>query len=807
MAEVKDKVNARLAGKSGVILQAGDLDDVLRTIRQEMHQNQEQSKALQSQLEKGALHDASSRTSELDTLLDAVTDLETHATHAEKDVGNVTSEIRWLDTAKSNVATSIVTLKRLQMLVSSTFHLEQLCEAEQFREAASTLQAVEALLENFGSACAVDLVIEQRRRVENLRGDLKQKAMQQYEQAFTQGRARWDANTTILSDAALVIDALGIETRTALIDWYSARQLREYRRIFRAVDEAGQLDNVARRYAWIRRILRTLDDEHSAAFLPHWHVDQRLLSLFAEITRDDLKSVLVRSQTQLDADLLLDALNATNEFEAQVAKKYHQSFQEVVSAQRTTAAVPNQLTISSSFTPYLHVFVDAQEKRMASLFAQFSQNTGQAPAGSFEAQVASHSEEPMKVLLSSTELFWFYRQTFERCGQLGEQAPFRELGLLFAKWLRRYVNEILEPTLLPRAQDVDAHVRTLCTTLNTADYCATTCTQLEHKLNTPFTADDSSPISLENERKGFLGIIAAALQHLSRVLYNHTESGFQQMLRPEVPWSQLDYVMDKSPYIDTLASVMEQIAVIVRHEVENKRFVRNWCDKAVGTVTTRFIHTLLRLRPLRQNIAKQLLSDVEHLRRLLQELPHFGTHIWAGIPNAHTMQTSHERLVQKTFSRITPILAILAKLPDDTLEISEAVQMYRTEIQDQSLQNFQKILDLKGVKRMDQTPFIEEFLAAIDREAEPLPTTSVLSGWSIDPNADMYAPPDLPGERRVSREDSRDPDSLASATSQPAPSSLAQSASTATSATSARLPDWMRFGNMLGAALGRTQKP
>ncbi|WFD00890.1 Vacuolar protein sorting-associated protein 53 [Malassezia yamatoensis] len=806
MAEISDKVNARLVGKSGGIVQAGDLEDVLQTVRQELHQNQEQSKALQLQVEKGALHDASSRTNELNTLLDAVTNLESDATHAEKDVENVTSEIRWLDTAKRNVATSIVMLKRLQMLVSSTFHLEQLCEAEQFREAASTLQAVEALLENFGSASAVDLVLEQRRRVEGLRADLKQKAMQQYEQAFTQSRARWDANTTRLSDAALVIDALGQETRTALIDWYSARQLREYRRIFRAVDEAGQLDNVARRYAWIRRILRTLDDEHSAAFLPHWQVDQRLVSLFAEITRDDLKSVLVRSQAQLDADLLLDALNATKEFEAQVSKKYHQPFQEVVSAQRTATAVPNELTISSSFTPYLHLFVDAQEKRLASLFEQFNQHTGQAPAGSFEAQVASHSEEPMKVLLSSTELFWFYRQTFERCGQLGEQAPFRELGLLFAKWLRRYVYQILQPTLLPRAQDVDAHVRKLCTTLNTADYCATTCTQLEQKLNPAFTAQDS-PISLEKERQGFFGIIAAALQHLSRALYNHTESGFQQMLRPEVPWAQLDYVMDKSPYIDTLASVMEQIAVIVRHEVENKRFVRSWCDKAVGTVTIRFQHTLLRLRPVRQNVAKQLLNDVQHLQELLQGLPHFGSQTWAGVPNAHTMQTSHQRLVQKTFSRITPILAILASLPDDSLEISEAVTMYRAEIQDQSLQNFQKILDLKGIKRMDQTPFIEEFLAAIDREAEPLPTTSVLSGWSIDPNADMYAPPDLPGERQVSREDSRDLDSLASAASQPTSSSLAQSAATATSATSARLPDWMRFGNMLGAALGRSQKP
>ena len=146
--------------------------------------------------------------------------------------------------------------------------------------------------------------------------------MEEYERAFQQVRARWDARDTVLPDAALVVDALGDDTRNALIDWYCTRQLREYRRVFRAVDEAGGLDNVARRYAWFRRLLRTYTDEHAPAFLPAWHIDQRLLALFAEITHDDLKSVLVRMQPRLDVEMLLQALHVTNEFEAQVARQY-----------------------------------------------------------------------------------------------------------------------------------------------------------------------------------------------------------------------------------------------------------------------------------------------------------------------------------------------------------------------------------------------------------------------------------------------------------------------------------------------------
>ena len=802
---VGEAVDALLALAPGAAPGAADIERALAAIHTKQDAHRREATELHGRLARGALHDAPQRSEALTTLLDTLARLETNASRAEASVGEITAEIRWLDMAKRNVAHSIVTLKRLQMLVSSTFHLEQLCAAEQYRDAASTLQAVQALLAYFASYGAVEIIVHQRRRVQELRDELKQKAMHAYEHAFQQARARWDASESVLPDAALVIEALGAETRTALVDWYCARQLREYRRIFRAVDEAGQLDNVARRYAWIRRVLRTYSEEHSAAFLPEWHVDERLLSLFAEITRDDLKSVLVRQQPRLDADLLLSALNATNEFEAQVARQYHRPFAEIVSAHRTAAAAAGPLTITASFTPYLGVFVEAQEKRLADLFAQFAQQQpGTAAAGSFEAQVASHAEEPMKVLLSSTELFWFYRQTLERCAQLGEHAPFRELGTLFARWLRKYVAEVLQPALVARAADVDAHVRALCTALNTADYCATTCTQLEQKLAEKVRAADAEPVSLEGERQAFFGVIAGALQHLSRALYTATDTAFQQMLRPDVPWAQREDVDEKSACMDTLASALEQVGVIVRHEVENKRFVRSWCDKAVGIVVMRFVQTVLRLRPVRQRVAAQLQTDAAYMATLLRELPHFGTHAWSGAQNVAPMQTAYERLVDKTMARVAPALAVLASMADESPRIPELVHTYRTHVHDQSLANFQKVLDLKGLKRLDQTPFVEEFLAAIDRETEPLPTTSPLSSWAMDPNADTYAPPELPGERRTARDDAHDTDSLMHA-----PSSLGASGppTTPTSAAAARLPEWMRFGSMLGAALGRTQRP
>ena len=55
--------------------------------------------------------------------------------------------------------------------------------------------------------------------------------------------------------------------------------------MFRLTDEAGQLDNISRRYAWFRRILGTHEGGLGRAFLPEWKVGWWLLAGFIDITR------------------------------------------------------------------------------------------------------------------------------------------------------------------------------------------------------------------------------------------------------------------------------------------------------------------------------------------------------------------------------------------------------------------------------------------------------------------------------------------------------------------------------------------
>jgi len=88
-----------------------------------------------------------------------------------------------------------------------------------------------------------------------------------------------------ITQVCLVVDVLGIDFRSHLIDRYVALELKEYRRIFRTNDEAGQLDNISRRFAWFRRLISNHELEQGRVFPSQWKVGWFFLGKFAEITR------------------------------------------------------------------------------------------------------------------------------------------------------------------------------------------------------------------------------------------------------------------------------------------------------------------------------------------------------------------------------------------------------------------------------------------------------------------------------------------------------------------------------------------
>ena len=199
----------------------------------------------------------------------------------------------------------------------------------------------------------------------------------------------------LIAEACKVVDVLGDDFRLHLIDRYVAMELKDYRRIFRPTEEAGQLDNISRRFAWFKRLLQTHELEQGRVFPGEWRVGWFLLVRFTEITRydyhryagvklnamnrQDVTALLAKAGSNLSVKSLLDNLQLTVEFESTMAKKWATSvsiaaltvdeetvtsfnqFKDIMSTVAVTqsyAAKP----MSSAFEPHMGIFVDAQER-------------------------------------------------------------------------------------------------------------------------------------------------------------------------------------------------------------------------------------------------------------------------------------------------------------------------------------------------------------------------------------------------------------------------------------------------------------
>lgn len=123
---------------------------------------------------------------------------------------------------------------------------------------------------------------------------------------------------------------------------------------------------------------------------------------------------------------------------------WHRQFDKVASLSPITHGATIG-TISSAFEPYLGIFVDAQDRLLSDMIAGWRNN--KVSGEDLRAHSDHEQHSATNVLPSSTELFYFYRETLERCAQLSTKATFLELCSVYKKWLKVYAEEVLGSNL------------------------------------------------------------------------------------------------------------------------------------------------------------------------------------------------------------------------------------------------------------------------------------------------------------------------------------------------------------------------
>ncbi|RMY00186.1 hypothetical protein D0867_11836, partial [Hortaea werneckii] len=648
---------------------------------------------------------------ELEQLFAKIEGVRERALETERTITEMTADIKRLDSTKRNLTLSMTALKRLQMLTNAYEQLRGLIQTRQYRDVAQLLQAVIQLMAHFKSYRSIDQIAALSRNVGDVQRELLEQVCEDFELAFAKGEVQQMRG--MLSEACQVMDALGEHARVRLITWYCNTQLREYRQVFRGNDEAGSLDNISRRYSWFNRMLKTYDTEHASIFPQHWRVNEMLANSFCESTREDYKGILQRSMRRTDGqppdvNLLLSCLQETLDFEHSLERRFaadsSRSSMDTVTSGISDKRPTHGFTqaISEAFEPYLSIWVESQDKQLASLIPKYRTQPVKPPDEEFHNQL---------VTPSSTELFHQYRITFAQCAKLSTGSRLLELSQTFAKYLDAYSQQVLffylsQKTGGPSIEDA-------VVILNTADYCYQTTTQLEDRIKQRIDDEFKDKVDMQNQADAFMGVASAAVRSLVHKAEADCQPAWREMRN--VAWAKMDSVGDQSGYVSVLLTRVRERSQEILRLLHKQQFARAYCDNLVDGLTQIFITNIAASKPISETGAEQMLLDSYVLKKGLSELAtlttedqqHSGTST-ATRPSALN-QTAFTKRVNTSMARLDMILKTLQvrSVPPEGL-----VQAYLIHIRDRSEANFRKILELKGIVRKGEQHHLVELFNA-----------------------------------------------------------------------------------------------
>ncbi|XP_016412513.1 vacuolar protein sorting-associated protein 53 homolog isoform X1 [Sinocyclocheilus rhinocerous] len=697
-------------------------------------------------------------------LFGKIKDIKDKAEKSEQMVKEITRDIKQLDHAKRHLTTSITTLNHLHMLAGGVDSLEAMTRKRQYGEVANLLQGVVNVLEHFQKYMGIPQIRQLSERVKAAQSELGTQILADFEEAFpAQGSKKSGGPSIVLKDACLVANVLDPRIKQEIIKKFIRQHLSEYLVLFQENQDVAWLDKIDRRYAWIKRQLVDYEEKYGRMFPEEWCMTERISVEFCHITRTELAKLMRTRAREIEVKLLLFAIQRTTNFEGLLAKRFSgctlndgpgqkkpetpleptnpfledednvSEKDEDLDRPKKTKAPDNPFhgIVSKCFEPHLYVYIESQDKNLGELIDRF--------VADFRAQgpPKSGTDEGGAVLPSCADLFVYYKKCMVQCSQLSTGEPMIALTTIFQKYLREYAWKILSgnlpktstnsggltiSSLLKEKEGSEVAKFTMeelcliCSILSTAEYCLATTQQLEEKLKEKVDKTLMERINLTGEMDTFSTVISNSIQLLVQDLDAACDPALTAMSK--MPWQSVEHVGDQSPYVTSVIMHIKQNVPIIRDNLASTRkYFTQFCIKFTNSFIPKFINHLFRCKPISMVGAEQLLLDTHSLKTVLLDLPSIGSQVVRKAPASYT------KIVVKGMTRAEMILKVVMAPHEPSVVF---VDNYIKLLADSNPETFQKILDMKGLKRSEQGTMLELF-----RQRLPNPPSGPDGGPSL----------------------------------------------------------------------------
>ena len=718
-----------------------------------------------------------------------IKNIKDRAEQSEQMVKKITRDIKQLDQAKRNLTQAITTHNHLHMLMSGVDSLQNLTKKRQYGEAASLLEGILNVMDHFTKYKSIPTVRELTTQVDGLKQQLTQLVMAEFDTAFG-ANAKAAIHPAVLREACLVADVLEPSVKRELLKKFIKNQLSEYVVLFEASQDVAWLDKIDRRYAWIKRLLVDFEDKLGQIFPEKWEVSERIAVEFCQITNQELSNLMQRRAKEIDVKLLLFAIQRTTNFENLLSKRlsgntlkdatfasqkqpeaearkpeskpastnpFEQDAEEETNSEKydekskssKQSENPFQRIISRCFEPYLYIYIESQDRNLSELIAKFQED--------FAAQIEHMKSNTADsgVLGSCADLFVYYKKCMVQCSQLSTGEPMLALAKLFQKYLREYASKILTNNLpkSPAPSSVtlsgnitftavtnllkettsslkdnpevnrltNGELRLVCSILTTADYCLETTEQLEEKLKEKVDSHLSGRIDLSEDRVAFSSCISTAIQMLVHDVESACDPALATMAK--ITWTSVEHVGDQSPYVTAITSHVKQTVPVIRSNLAAARkYFTQFCIKFANSFIPRFITSLYKCKPIGTVGAEQLLLDAHSLKTVLLNLPSVASQVSRKAPSSYT------KIVVKGMTKAEMLLKVVMTPHEPHSAFVTACMKL---LVDPDSDTLQKVLDMKGLRRVEQSAILDVFRTQAPSSGAP----SLNSTSSTDPES------------------------------------------------------------------------
>uniref|UniRef100_A0A2K5QW29 Vacuolar protein sorting-associated protein 53 homolog n=1 Tax=Cebus imitator TaxID=2715852 RepID=A0A2K5QW29_CEBIM len=674
-------------------------------------------------------------------LFGKIKDIKDKAEKSEQMVKEITRDIKQLDHAKRHLTTSITTLNHLHMLAGGVDSLEAMTRRRQYGEVANLLQGVMNVLEHFHKYMGIPQIRQLSERVKAAQTELGQQILADFEEAFpSQGTKRPGGPSNVLRDACLVANILDPRIKQEIMKKFIKQHLSEYLVLFQENQDVAWLDKIDRRYAWIKRQLVDYEEKYGRMFPREWYMAERIAIEFCHVTRTELAKIMRTRAKEIEVKLLLFAIQRTTNFEGFLAKRF-----SGCTLTDGTLVRPSQGSLQHEVSGLASLYGDSTRSLYdSSIHCFFSppRNLGELIdrfVADFKAQgpPKPNTDEGGAVLPSCADLFVYYKKCMVQCSQLSTGEPMIALTTIFQKYLREYAWKILSgnlpktttssggltiSSLLKEKEGSEVAKFTLeelcliCSILSTAEYCLATTQQLEEKLKEKVDISLIERINLTGEMDTFSTVISSSIQLLVQDLDAACDPALTAMSKMQ--WQNVEHVGDQSPYVTSVILHIKQNVPIIRDNLASTRkYFTQFCIKFANSFIPKFITHLFKCKPISMVGAEQLLLDTHSLKMVLLDLPSIGSQVVRKAPASYT------KIVVKGMTRAEMILKVVMA-PHEPLVVF--VDNYIKLLTDCNTETFQKILDMKGLKRSEQSSMLE-----LLRQRLPAPPSGAESTGSL----------------------------------------------------------------------------